>query len=73
MNGNGNSTRRRYEIQVEAVAGAPWRGVPADERLRRLLKSMLRSYGYRCTAVRPVEREVVFRTGNPSNRGPIER
>lgn len=61
MNRNGNRSGRRYAIEVEAVTVAPWRAIPPDERLRRLLKAMLRSYGYRVTACRPVKREVVFR------------
>lgn len=52
----------RYLVELTPVGGSPWQGVPPDERLRRLLKAMLRSYGMRCTSVRPVGRtEVVFR------------
>ena len=44
--------RPRYHLEVEAVPGDYL--APPERRLARLLKCMLRAYGWRCTACRPV-------------------
>lgn len=41
------SDRPRYTLEIEAQPG----DVPPEHRLRRLLKSMLRAYGMRCTRI----------------------
>ena len=44
-------SKPKYTLTLEAQPSK----VPATVRLRRLLKTMLRSYGFRCTAIRETE------------------
>jgi hypothetical protein len=43
----------RYHLELEPVASDRYQA-PPEKRLARLLKCMLRAYGWRCTACRPV-------------------
>jgi hypothetical protein len=45
-----DSLRSRYRLELEAKPA----GVPADVRLRRALKVLLRAFGLRCVWVREV-------------------
>ena len=44
--------RPRYYLELEPVPGNYL--APPEKRLARLLKTMLRAYGWRCNACRPV-------------------
>jgi hypothetical protein len=44
--------RPRYFLELEPVPGNYL--APPEKRLARLLKTMLRAYGWRCNACRPV-------------------
>lgn len=44
--------RPRYHLELEPVPGNYL--APPERRLARLLKAMLRAYGWRCVSCRPV-------------------
>jgi hypothetical protein len=41
-----------YVLRIVPVGAARWSSVPESVRLRRLLKAMLRRYGFRCSSCR---------------------
>jgi hypothetical protein len=43
-----------YVLRIVPVAGQRWAALPVPVRLRRLLKRMLRAYGFRCVDCRPL-------------------
>jgi hypothetical protein len=45
-----NQDREPVTLTIVPLTGADW-VVPADVRLRRLLKAMLRVFGWRCVAI----------------------
>ena len=56
-NAEGLDLTGRVVLVIEPAAG--YEGAPPDVRLRRLLKAMLRGYGWRCRSIgdREPERE----------------
>lgn len=70
----------RYLVELAPLAGVE---APGSRDLARLLKALLRRYGYRLVTirrvepehreVRPVDPTVVFRALDPSNEAPVER
>jgi len=56
--------RTRYRLVLEALPGN-WRVEPA-QRLRAALKRLLRNYGLRCVACRPVAPVEELRDRQPS-------
>jgi hypothetical protein len=44
----------RYHLELEPVNSSRW-SAPAERRLARLLKAMLRGYGWRCVRCQPTD------------------
>jgi len=42
-----------YVLTIVPVRSQRWAAIPEGVRLRRLLKRMLRAYGFRCQSARP--------------------
>lgn len=52
---NGKHEWREWHVELKSVGGEKWAsGAPEYVRVRRMLKAMLRSYGFRCAKVRCV-------------------
>ena len=59
--------RRRYSLVIEdEESGSTWHGLKPEARLKRVLKGLLRVWGFRCVGITPDASQDASEGADPS-------